>query len=69
MASDEGAYVGFAITAPSDSLVLLDYLAVSDLCRSKGYGSRILCELAKQYPDIPLFLEIEKPDEHAGNQV
>lgn len=67
-ASDGGIPVGFAITAVSDSLVLLDYLAVSDVHRSKGLGSSILRALAEIYGDTPIFLEIEKPDIHAKNQ-
>lgn len=68
VAVDEGVPVGFAITAVTDSLVLLDYLAVSDVHRSKGLGSGILRALAETYSGTPIFLEIEKPCEQAGNQ-
>ncbi len=67
-ASDGGVPVGFAITAAKDSLVLLDYLAVSDAHRSKGLGSGILRKLAEIYADTPIFLEIEKPCGQAENQ-
>ncbi|MBE6851026.1 MAG: GNAT family N-acetyltransferase [Ruminococcus sp.] len=67
-AMDEGEPVGFAITAVSDSLILLDYLAVSDVFRNRGYGSEILKALAVYYHNTPMFLEIETPDAHAPNQ-
>ena len=43
------------------------YLAVDDNMRSKGYGSRILAYVKKKYPDRPVILEVEEPDDSAEN--
>ncbi len=67
VATDGEFPVGFAITAVSETLILLDYLAVSETVRSKGYGSEILKALSERYR-APIFLEIEKPDANAKNQ-
>ena len=55
----DNGFVGEAIMILDDDLALLDYLAIAENVRSKGYGSKILKELLKIYQKERLFLEIE----------
>lgn len=56
---DEGKFIGLAITMSSPELVLLDYFAIDESLRGKGFGSESLKALQKQYEDRHFFLEIE----------
>lgn len=60
--------VGFAVTARAGEVVLIDYLAISDSCRSRGYGSAALRLLTGRYAGCALFLEVEASDNRAENQ-
>lgn len=63
----EGKFAGLATTMKHKDLVLIDYLAVVEKCRSTGIGTAALAALRKQYPDKSLFLEIESVYEDAPN--
>lgn len=52
-------FAGFASTVNGDSLILLDYLAVSPQCRGSGIGTSALLQLLQKYPQHGLFVEIE----------
>lgn len=56
---DNGEFVGFAITMNSNDCVMLDYFAVKEDARGKGYGSSCLKWLQEKYADCRFFLEIE----------
>lgn len=56
---EENEFKGFAITMSSHDLVMLDYFAVAEDARGKGYGSSCLKWLQEQYKDYRFFLEIE----------
>ena len=56
---EENEFKGFAITMNSHDLVMLDYFAVAEDARGKGYGSSCLKWLQEQYKDYRFFLEIE----------
>lgn len=56
---DDGEFMGFAITMNSGDLVMLDYFAIKEESRGKGYGSRCLKWLQEKYKDYRFFLEIE----------
>ena len=64
---DEGEFVGLAITMNGLDLVLLDYFAIDDFKRGKGYGSKALKLLQETYADYRFFLEIERTDVEAEN--
>lgn len=64
---DEGEFVGLAITMNGLDLVLLDYFAIDDFKRGKGYGSKALKLLQETYSDYRFFLEIERTDVEAEN--
>lgn len=65
---EENKRVGLAITAEEDSLVVLDYFAITEEWRGQGAGSEALMLLQALYEDKQFFLEIEEPDENAENQ-
>lgn len=64
---DAGNFSGLAITINSDSLVLIDYLAIAESCRGKGIGTAALSALREQYRGRDVFLEIESVYEDAPN--
>ena len=64
---EDGCFVGFAITMNSGDLVMLDYFAVAEDARGKGYGSDGLKWLQEKYKDYRFFLEIESTHVKASN--
>jgi len=64
---DEGEFIGLAITMNGPDLVLLDYFAIDDFKRGKGYGSKAIKRLQEMYKDYRFFLEIERTDVEADN--
>jgi GNAT superfamily N-acetyltransferase len=64
---EDGKFLGLAITINSPDLILVDYFAVSEKLRGKGYGSTMLKSLIAHYSDKGVFLEIERPYEWASN--
>ena len=67
MLEDEGEFIGLAITMNGSDLVLLDYFAIDDSKRGKGYGSKVLKLFQERYADYRFFLEIERTDVEADN--
>lgn len=64
---DDGEFAGLCITMLNDDVVLLDYFAIEEGVRGKGYGGKTLTKLRERYKGKKLFLEIEQPDEAADN--
>lgn len=64
---EDGQFIGFAITMNDKDLVMLDYFAVTEKARGKGYGSACLQWLQEQYEDARFFLEIESVYVKASN--
>lgn len=64
---DNNNFVGLVITINSDDIILIDYLAVDEKSRSKGYGTKILDCISEHYKPRSIFLEIEIPYESAEN--
>lgn len=60
--------VGFATTINSDTLILLDYLAVDKKMRGRGCGSEILHTVRQHNPKKGVFLEIESTYEKTPEQ-
>ena len=50
---------GFATTINGEEAVLLDYLAVSQKARGRGFGSKAVAEMLSHYADKGFFVEIE----------
>lgn len=58
---------GFLYFLVNEKTVFILFLAVNSKVRSKGYGSQIIAWIRKNYPGRDIFLDAEKPDEHADN--
>lgn len=56
---EDGRFLGHALTAFCEDLVLLDYFAVEDDLRGQGVGGRALSLLKERYADRRFFLEVE----------
>lgn len=65
--SNDGAFVGLAVTVKHNDIVMLDYFAIHPNARGKGAGSRALQMLKKKYADRRFILEIESVDEPCKN--
>lgn len=64
---ENGKFLGLAITINSPDIILVDYFAVSEKLRGKGYGERMLKAIIQHYEGRGVFLEIEVPYEWADN--
>ena len=58
---------GFVYLALNRKIVFIMFLAVDKNLRSKGYGSAILGEIAKKYPDKKIVISIEPCDEASAD--
>lgn len=65
---EDGVFAGLATSVYDETgMVLLDYFAVSAKHRDRGWGSKMLPLVLKQYEGKRLFGEIEVVDEAANN--
>ncbi len=60
-------FVGLAVVMSDGRVNLLDYLAIEPTKRDRGYGGFALRYLLREYADRPFVVEIERPDEKAGD--
>lgn len=65
---DGETFVGMAVTMKDKDLVLLDYFAIQEEFRGRGYGSRALQLLYRQYEKERFFLEIESTQVDCENK-
>ena len=65
--TEDGRFLGLAVTINSPDLILLDYLAVAKACRGHGGGSALIQRLQRQYAGRGFFLEIESTLEPSPN--
>ncbi len=64
---DKDTLCGITYTSATHEMLYVLYIAVNDEMRSMGYGSKILSDLKKSYPDKIITLNIEPLDENADN--
>ena len=64
---DGDTFIGMAYMVINDGIAFLLYLAVKDDQRNKGYGARILSELARLYAGKEVVLLIESLQEKCSN--
>jgi len=64
---EAGQFIGLGITMSAPGLMLLDYFAIDENLRGKGYGSKALKALQEQYADRHFFLEIESVYDECDN--
>ncbi len=65
---EDDSFVGFMTVVTHGQLAYLFFLATDAKHRSKGYGSKALAELFKQYPAYQQVVDMEMPDNHAKNK-
>lgn len=65
--SNDGLFLGLAVTVKYSDIVMLDYFAIHPKARGKGVGSRALQMLKAKYADRRFILEIESVGEPCGN--
>ncbi len=65
---EAGRFLGLVITINSPTLILIDYLAISEKHRGQGAGTAALAALREHYKGKSVFLEIESVYENADNQ-
>lgn len=64
---DADTLCGFTYLAQNSKIVFVMFLAVDKSLRSKGYGSAILHEIQKMYPNKKIIISIEPCDENASD--
>lgn len=64
---EAGKFCGFFSLILYKDIVAVDYFAVSEQMRGAGVGSGALALLQELFPGRRIMLEIETPDESAGN--
>lgn len=64
---EDGQFLGLAITINFEDKVLLDYFAMDDNKRGKGYGSSALNALIQYYKGRRMIIEIETTSQEADN--
>lgn len=61
-------FVGFMVVKLYENLAYLFFLAISSLCRSKGYGGKAITLLQETYPDKQQVVDLEMLDDNAINK-
>lgn len=64
---DENQFLGLSYVVKTSQGRFVLFLAVADAQRSRGYGSIILRDIARQMPNLPCFLCMEPMDRTAPN--
>ena len=64
--TDEGRFVGITFTIETDDYLFLNFLAVEEELRGKGYGSEIL-GILREESGKPLFLNMEPVTDDCDN--
>lgn len=64
---DGDTLCGMTLSAVTDGLLLLNFFAVPDALRGKGYGAAVLAQLHADHPDKTVALNIEPLDPAAPN--
>ncbi len=65
--TEKGEFIGIAYCVLMETKVSLFYFAIEEKLRNGGYGSCVLSLLKERYCGKRIYLEAEKPDEHAEN--
>lgn len=59
---------GFVYMLSNQQITFIIYLAVDEELRSKGYGSAIISEIQRMYPNHKIVLYIDRPDVDAPDK-
>lgn len=63
----DGELIGFSMTHRNDTCVYLNFFAIKNSERCKGYGHKVLQMLQDRYSDVQLILDFEVLDAEADN--
>lgn len=66
---DSNIFIGFASVLWYEDIAHILYFAVEDNLRGKKYGSKIIDDLAANYPGKKIIADIELPDETVENGI
>ena len=64
---EEETFVGFVYLVNCDDGMYMPYLAVSDTCRSQGFGRKMMTQVKMIACEKPVVAIVEEPDEDACN--
>jgi len=64
---DGDEWAGFVYFSHNKDLIYVWFFAIDENARSKGYGSAVLAEIKRLYPDFRIVLGVEMIDENAEN--
>jgi hypothetical protein len=64
---DDNIWVGLIYTTKYKDLILIHFLAISESCRSGGYGSKVMDLMKKNYANERIVLNIETLDKQQKN--
>lgn len=64
---DENDFVGFMVVQTYQDMAYLFFLAIDEMSRGKGYGSRAIETLREEYPNKTHTVDFEMPDQTAAN--
>lgn len=67
VAKDNDIVLGFVVLFKYHNMVMVDYLAVNNKCRSRGTGSAVMRKVCELYQDHCIVLLIEDVEEDACN--
>ena len=65
--NNAGDFIGLVIMILFHDLAILDYFAIDENMRNRGFGSQVLSLLNERYADKRMILEIENPDVPSDN--
>ena len=69
MSAMEGnRFIGMTVLLTYKDITHILYIAIEENLRSRGYGSRMLDLIRKQYPDQKIIADLERPEEDAQNE-
>lgn len=66
--ANENHPIGFITLWKLNGFYYAEHLATSPEVRNKGYGKRIMDELKKQFADLPIILEVERPEDEMSKR-
>jgi ribosomal protein S18 acetylase RimI-like enzyme len=63
----QNTWIGFIYTTEYRDIVFIQFFAISESCRSVGYGSKVMESMREVHSGKRIVLNVEELDEQAGN--
>jgi len=64
---EQDTWIGFIYNIEYKGLVFIQFFAISEACRSQGYGSKVLDSMRERHSGTRIILNIEKIDDQSKN--